>query len=169
MGPPGVLTMACGAPTHRSEPEKEPGLAATTIVSDYVIWVKQVQGDARIAEQILDLQPGHTIDLLVDGVRGVWRKMDDGKDGRPTRGIRPLGRTHEFWRTLYQSRRGDVVTLELPQDAEGAPRPRIAISPPLGRTPEERDAALEALLELGRQGWRSDAPYGSRDELYDRS
>jgi len=60
------------------------------------------------------------------------------------------------------------MTLELPNDKAQPSRPRTPISPPLGQTIEERQAALNALLELGRQGWRSDEPYGSRDALYDR-
>ena len=141
---------------------------ATTTVSDYVIWAKQVHDDGDIAERILGLAPGETIHLVVDGVRGVWRKMDDGKDGRPTRGIRPLGRTHEYWRSLYQSRRGEVVTLEIAMDQPPAVRAPSLLTPPLGQTIDERQAALSALLDLGRQGWRSDGAYGSRDDLYDR-
>ena len=141
---------------------------ATTTVSDFVIWAKQVHDDGDLAERIIELGPGDTIDLIVDGVRGVWRKMDDGKDGRPTRGIRPLGRTQDFWRSLYESRRGDVVTLELPKGQSASPRGAALLSPPLGRTEVERRAALEALLDMGRQGWRSESDYASRDELYDR-
>ncbi len=36
-------------------------------------------------------------------------------------------------------------------------------------TPEERVAAIETLMEMAkREGWRSDRPYGPREELYDR-
>jgi hypothetical protein len=140
---------------------------ATTTVSDFVIWAKQVHDDREIAERILGLAPGQTIHLVVDGVRGVWRKMDNGKDGRPTRGIRPLGRAHDYWRSLYESRRGDVVTLELAEDPPPASRAPSLLTPPLAQTADERQAALAALLDLGRQGWRSEGVYGSRDELYD--
>ena len=98
---------------------------ARTTISDFVIWAKQIHDDEDIGQRIASLSAGQTIDLIVDGVRGVWRKMDDGKDGRPTRGIRPLGRAQEFWRTLYESRRGDVVSLELP--AEETRRVRAAV------------------------------------------
>jgi hypothetical protein len=94
--------------------------------------------------------------------------MDDGKDGRPTRGVRPIGRTQDFWRALFESRRGEVVRLELASSGERAPRAPNLLSRPLARTEHERREALEALLETGRQGWRSEGPYGSRDELYDR-
>lgn len=142
---------------------------ATTTISDFVIWAKQVHDDGDLAERIIELNAGETIDLIVDGVRGVWRKMDDGKDGRPTRGIRPLGRTQDFWRGLYEARRGDIVTLQLARDRDTSPRQAMLLSPPLGQTSDQRAAALEALLEMGRQGWRSDGPFGAREDLYVRS
>jgi len=141
---------------------------ARTTISDFVIWAKQIHDDEDIGQRIAALNAGQTIDLIVDGIRGVWRKMDDGKDGRPTRGIRPLGQTQAFWRSLYESRRGDVVTLELPSNEGRIPRAPTLLSPPLGRTDVERRAALDAILDLGLQGWRSDDAYGSRDELHDR-
>src|SRR5579859_5782418 len=141
---------------------------ARTTISDFVIWAKQIHDDEGIGQRIADLGAGQTIDLVVDGVRGVWRKMDDGKDGRPTRGIRPLGQTQAFWRTLYESRRGDVVTLELPVDETRPAREPAVVFPPLSRTEEERRAALQALLDAGRQGWRSDGRRLSRDEMHER-
>jgi uncharacterized protein (DUF1778 family) len=37
-----------------------------------------------------------------------------------------------------------------------------------GPSDAERDAAWQALEELTKEGWRSEAPYGDRDELHDR-
>jgi len=133
-----------------------------TKISDYVIWAKHLDGEAR--DRILALKAGEVLRLSVDGVPGSWRKMDDGRDGRPTPGLRPEGRTAEFWRELYKARRGDVVSVEL---ADGG-RPPLPIYPPLAKTETERQAALDAFLSLAGQGWKSDGPYGPRDELYDR-
>jgi hypothetical protein len=141
---------------------------ARTTISDFVIWAKQIHDDENIGKRIAALHAGQTIDLVVDGVRGVWRKMDDGKDGRPTRGVRPLGRARVFWRTLYESRRGDVVTVELPVDETRAPQELAIVFPPLAQTEEERHAALQALLEAGRQGWRSKGRRMTRDEMHER-
>lgn len=141
---------------------------ARTTISDFVIWAKQIHDDENIGQRIAALNAGQTIDLIVDGVRGVWRKMDDGKDGRPTRGIRPLGQTQAFWRTLYESRRGDVVTVELPVDEAWSDREAARVFPPLARTEEERREALRALLDAGKQGWRSDGPRMTRDEMHER-
>jgi hypothetical protein len=140
---------------------------ARTTISDFVIWAKQIHDDEDIRQRIAALRAGQTIDLIVDGVRGVWRKMDDGKDGRPTRGIRPLGQMQAFWRALYESRRGDVVSMELPEDQDQARAPAV-VFPPLSRTEEERRIALQALLDAGRQGWRSEGPRMTRDEMHER-
>lgn len=44
----------------------------------------------------------------------------------------------------------------------------LPIYPPTG-TEEEREKALLGLFEMARRGgWRSEGPYGPRDELYDR-
>ena len=55
---------------------------ATTTVSDYVIWAKHIHGDPELVARIHALWAGQTIELEVDGLRGTWRKMDDGADGR---------------------------------------------------------------------------------------
>ncbi|WP_411289275.1 hypothetical protein [Phenylobacterium sp.] len=44
----------------------------------------------------------------------------------------------------------------------------IQLEPPLAKTKAERDAAAAAFRALAGQGWRSDGPYGPREELYDR-
>jgi hypothetical protein len=148
---------------------------ASTTVSDYVIWAKHIHDDPELAQRVLAMWAGQTIQLEVDGIRGTWRKMEDGADGRPTPGIRPVGAAQEVWRYLYRRRRGEVVTLKVvdsnPGVAEASDAERRAklVFPPLGKTPEKRDAALQRFLALGREGqWRSDGPYGPRDELYDR-
>jgi hypothetical protein len=147
---------------------------ATTTVSDYVIWAKHIHDDPELVARVLNMWAGETIQLEVDGVRGTWRKMDDGSDARPTPGIRPVGAAQEVWRHLYQRRRGEVVSLKAVDpytgvaEASEAERRERLVFPPLGKTQEERDAALHALLNGWRQGYRSEGPYGPRDELYDR-
>jgi len=37
--------------------------------------------------------------------------MADGKDGRPTPGIKPIGLTKNHWHAL-QDQRGDIVTIQ---------------------------------------------------------
>jgi hypothetical protein len=153
---------------------------ATTTVSDYVIWTKHIHGDAGLADDIARLAAGETIDLRIDNVGGTWRKMDDGRDGRPTSGLRPLGRTSTFWNGLYKSRRGDVVSLErLEPGVDGfreveAPAYTSAGSAAASdvakfmRSDADRRAALNALLDGAKGGWRSDGETMTRDEMHDR-
>jgi hypothetical protein len=141
-----------------------------TTVSDFVIWTKHIHGDSRLAARIADMAPGETIDLRIAGEAGVWRKMDDGKDGRPTPGLRPIGKAQDAWRQLYRSRRGEGVTLEAVEGMEEAGAPfiaMIAITPPAFAA-TDRQAALQAFLELAGQGWRSQGRRLDRDALHDR-
>jgi hypothetical protein len=135
---------------------------AKTPVRDVVIWAKHIHGDGELLASLEALRGGDTIDLIVDGVRGVWRKMADGKDGRRTPGIRPIGAAQTFWKDLYASRRGDVVDVEL------AERGGMVIYPPLGRTEEEREAALQRFLSFCREGHSSDGRTMTRDEMHER-
>jgi hypothetical protein len=139
---------------------------ARTAIRDVVIWVKHIHGE-DVSERVLGLQGGETLDLVVDGVRGAWRKMDDGRDGRPTTGIRPIGRMQDFWRELYSGRRGDVVTIELPQADDAVERSSLTFSS-LARTPEERKSALEAMLSLKGAGYRNNGVVITRDDMHDR-
>ena len=147
---------------------------ANTTVSDYVIWAKHIHDDPELVQRVLAMWAGETIQLEVDGVRGTWRKMDDGSDGRPTPGLRPIGAAKEGWLSLFQRGRGEVVSLKViefnPGVAEASEAERRAklLFPPLGKTEAERSAALRRLLEFYKLGYRSDGPYGPRDELYDR-
>lgn len=149
---------------------------ATTTVSDFVIWTKHIHGDDALAAHVASLPAGEVLSLEIDGVEGPWRKMDDGKDGRPTSGLRPIGRAQAFWRDLYRTRRGDVVSLEVREAAgfgvaeQGAAfvAQPLATPPRLERTDDSRRAALEAFLALAGQGWRSQGRTLTRDEMHER-
>lgn len=80
------------------------------LIRDDAIWAKHIDGDAELRARISDLHQEDTIDLEVDGVVGTWAKMKDGRDGRPTSGIRPVGRMRAVWSRM-QSRRGEVVPI----------------------------------------------------------
>lgn len=139
-------------------------MTAQTEVRDYVIWSKHIHGDRALAQRIETLAPGQTVDLEVDGVSGAWRKMDQGKDGRPTPGIRPLGAAQQFWRELYRSKRGALVSVRLIRSDDMSTIPAQS----LGRVEPDRQAALEALLAMRGQGWRSDGSRFDRDEAHAR-
>jgi hypothetical protein len=77
-------------------------------VRDHAMWIKHIHGDVALADRLLAMSAGSLIALNVDGVSGHWRKMDDGKDGRATPGLRAIGPAREHWHAI-QDRRGSLV------------------------------------------------------------
>ena len=145
---------------------------ATTTVADYVIWAKHIHDDPLLAARVMAMQAGDTIDLDVDGAAGTWRKMDDGKDGRATPGLRPIGVAQTAWSDLFKNKRGRVVRIEPTASVHGvsegpAARYRAELATFL-RSDAERQAALAALLDGARQGSRSEGRTLSRDEMHER-
>ena len=85
-------------------------------VRDHALWIKHVHGNEPLKEQLLALRGGELVELQVAGVRGMWKKMDDGKDGRPTQGIKALGKAKQHWHAM-QADRGELVTIKSIQSA----------------------------------------------------
>ena len=80
-------------------------------IRDHAIWVKHITGDDKLVKKIRELPANELIELKVRDYRGTWLKMDDGKDGRPTMGIKPFGKAQEHW-GLLQKIRGQSVSIE---------------------------------------------------------
>ena len=135
---------------------------AKTPVKDVVIWAKHIHGEDELVARLNALRGGETIELRIDGFRGTWRKMADGRDGRSTPGIRPIGAAQTFWKELYASRRGDVVDVESEQFGP----PPVIHHPPGVR--EDQDAAWERLRALMNAGYRSEGRTMTRDEMNER-
>ncbi len=81
---------------------------ATAEVRDHALWIKHIHGDDGLIAKLGQMPAGALIELVVDGFRGHWRKMDDGKDGRPTTGLRAIGPARDHWHAL-QDERGKLV------------------------------------------------------------
>ena len=80
-------------------------------VRDFVLWPKHIHGTGDLKEALLDLKAGETVELVVNGYRGHWAKMADGKDGRPTPGLKPIGTARDEWHAL-KGRWGELVEIE---------------------------------------------------------
>ena len=80
-------------------------------IRDHSLWPKHIHGNDELKEHLLNLEEGGLVELEVDGFRGMWKKMDAGKDGRATPGIKALGKAREHWHGL-QDRRGDLVSIK---------------------------------------------------------
>jgi hypothetical protein len=77
-------------------------------LNDDAIWASRIEGDDVLRAQILTLAAGESIELEVDGNVGTWVRMRDGRDGRPTFGLRPVGPMRDIWKSM-QARRGEVL------------------------------------------------------------
>jgi hypothetical protein len=87
-------------------------------IRDNALWAKHVEGDARLAARITELPQNAVIVLLIDGVPVRFAKMRDGRDGRPTPGLRPAdAEAKRFWDALQQ-RRGEPVRVTLPESED---------------------------------------------------
>lgn len=86
-------------------------------IRDDILWAKQIEGDRDLQERIANLPAGATIDLEVDGIVGHWEKAKDGKDGRPTIALKPVGPMREIWKR-FQARRGDIVQVRETRTAD---------------------------------------------------
>jgi len=87
-------------------------MTATAFVEirDHALWLKHIHGNNELKNALIKLEEGQLAHLVIDGVKGVWVKMADGKDGRPTPGIKAIGPAKTHWHSL-QNRRGDLVTI----------------------------------------------------------
>lgn len=82
-------------------------------IKDFVIWAKHIHGDKTLREHLLALNEGDPVTLLVDGTKGVWVKMDDGRNGVPTPGIKPVGPAKRQLAELYRAKKGEIVQISL--------------------------------------------------------
>lgn len=82
-------------------------------VRDSVMWLKHLRGNESLRSRLVDLGEGSRVELEVDSFRGTWEKMRDGRDGRPTPGLKPQGPARAHWQGLYERKRGSEVTVSL--------------------------------------------------------
>jgi hypothetical protein len=81
-------------------------------IRDDVVWARHIEGEPEITRRILAMPANAPIDLVVDGRPVRFLKMRDGRDGRPTPGLRPDPAFKQFWDSM-QARRGEVVDVRL--------------------------------------------------------
>ena len=81
-------------------------------VRDYALWPKHVHGDEALRERLLALAEEELVELEVDGVRGTWKRMAQGKNRSPTPGLKALGTARGHWHELFRKRRGELVAIE---------------------------------------------------------
>ncbi|MEO8686142.1 MAG: hypothetical protein ABI414_15040, partial [Devosia sp.] len=83
---------------------------ATVKINDDAIWVKHIEGSETLRDRIRSLRAGDVVELEVDGIVGKWERMRDGRDGRPTLGIKPISHMKDVWAKLREHS-GRIVEL----------------------------------------------------------
>lgn len=78
-------------------------------INDEAIWLKHIEGDAALEKRIRAMSEGELLDLEVNGVVGRWQRMRDGRDGRPTLGIRPVAEMKDVWARFRRETTGRLV------------------------------------------------------------
>lgn len=145
-------------------------------VKDHVLWLKRLHGDPSLKARIEALEPDQTIDLVVDGFVGTWRKMRANRQGGyKTPGLAPLGAAKQRWGLLYRQskdRGGAVVEVDVANKDQSDREQKGRWTAP-GATwatdsEAERQAAWEAVQASWSAGWRSTEDYGPRDALHER-
>ena len=84
----------------------------TILNNDDVIWLKNVNADGSILALLRQLPASAKLKLDIEGFRGDWERMADGRDGRPTLGLKPVGKTLEFWKKM-RARRGEYLEFNI--------------------------------------------------------
>lgn len=83
-------------------------------VRDYVLWPKDIYGNAALHYVLLALEAGAVINLDIARTVGTWTKMAFGKNGVPTPGLRALGQARTHWHNLSRIDRDVVVPISNP-------------------------------------------------------
>ena len=84
-----------------------------------MLWCKHIRGNDALRDSLVALPEGASVELLVDERRGTWEKMRNGRDGRPTAGLKPNGAARAGWRELYPEKRGTLVPIALVEQGRG--------------------------------------------------
>lgn len=128
--------------------------AAKVQVTDWSLWIKHISGDRALSQQLADLHEGQTVTLLIGGHEGVWVKKANGKDGRPTQGLKPLGAMKDIWFDWFRSDRGALIDIVMVQ--EPAPlqvRRKSADGLIEQGEPRDRGSAWSAFVSTREAGW----------------
>ena len=86
-------------------------------ITDVAIWFKHAQG-TDLLKPLEALEPGSEIELEADGVKGRWKRMKTGVDGRKVNGIVPVGPMKGIWNEWFKTRKGDRIYLRVVEPAD---------------------------------------------------
>ena len=82
------------------------------MIRDNAIWAAHIHDGPEIVNRIRALPEDRPIKLVLDGKPVLFLKMRNGRDGRPTQGLKPAPDFKPYWDAMQQ-RRGEVVEVRL--------------------------------------------------------
>lgn len=89
----------------------------TVPISDVAIWFKHLP-NKDLQDRLAELASEAEISLEVGKVKGRWRRMKRGVDGRLPNAIIPIGPMKLIWKTWYASRLGEHVEVRIVNTAD---------------------------------------------------
>ena len=72
----------------------------TFLNNDDNIWFKHIEAHPDTIALLRQLKAGSRLKIEVEGECGDWEKMKDYPDGTSTQGLKPVGQTKEFWKSM---------------------------------------------------------------------
>ncbi|HWP96051.1 MAG TPA: hypothetical protein VN426_04305 [Syntrophomonadaceae bacterium] len=87
------------------------------------IWARHC--DPSLQAAITDLVPGQRLHILANGSQTVWARMNDGKDGRPTLGIKIID-GKSAWQMISL---GETCDIRLVQNADSVSESKALLPP----------------------------------------
>ena len=96
-----------------------PRAVGSVEVRGRVMWIKHIRGLESLQAELTQLSENYDVELKVDGVRGLWRKMKNTGD-RPTPGLKPQGLARSHWRNLDAHRQGERFRVTISRVEEDA-------------------------------------------------
>ena len=126
--------------------------------------IGDIGGDDDLVTALMALEDGQTRELIVDNVRGWWKRAGGWSTDHAF--MAPTERVREAYPA--DMRFSGRAIVRVPEDAMDADAFFKAL-PPYGKSsPATRLEAARKLLAIAKMGWRSQGRFGARDELYDR-
>jgi len=97
--------------------------------ADRILWFAHIEDGDDLVQLLDGLDPCERITLVVNGVAGIWERMQNhhgNPTGKPTRGIRPTGDASAAWNAISD---GQVVDLSV-IDTQDIYDDQDAVEPP---------------------------------------
>lgn len=81
-------------------------------VRDNSIWITHIHNNDELTHFLHSLEENSSVDLEINGTPMHWVKMSNGRDGRRTNGIKPIGASKDYWSKMLLEHRNKTVKIK---------------------------------------------------------